>query len=68
MIRIDDNGEDAFGVDEIVMQPNETIYFNFLDWGQDGGFLTASIDQDNDGMIDETVELPDELEIFIWDQ
>ena len=67
MLRISEQqGEEAFGVAEMVIQPNDTIYYHFLGWGRDGGFMTARIDRGNDGVIDETLELPDELDTFTW--
>lgn len=61
MSRIDDNGEQAFGNDEgIILDPGDTMYFNYADWTGDKGALRIELDEGSTGVITESVDLKDE--------
>jgi len=58
VLRIDDDGETVFGTDELVMEPDNTVYIGFAEW-EAGAGLPVQLDYENDGEIDDEVELPD---------
>ncbi|MGV8176480.1 MAG: hypothetical protein ACP5NX_01630 [Candidatus Bilamarchaeaceae archaeon] len=61
MSRIDDNGEQVFGNDEgIVLDPGDTMYFNYANWTGDKGALRIELDEGSTGTITESVDLKDE--------
>jgi hypothetical protein len=64
VLRIDDTGEHVFGSDNVVMEPENTLYLNYLEWQEDGSVMYADFDYENDGEIDESIELPDEADEF----
>jgi hypothetical protein len=64
VLRIDDEGEHVFGSDGVVMEPENTLYLNYLEWIEDGSVMYADFDYQNDGEIDESIELPDEADEF----
>jgi hypothetical protein len=66
VLRIDDQGEYAFGTDDYVLGPDESIYLQYTQWLENGGSMLAELDHDNDGQIDEQVELPDQSDAFDW--
>ncbi|MEN9934746.1 MAG: hypothetical protein RLZZ387_1325 [Chloroflexota bacterium] len=57
--RIDDQGEQIFGGDELVLEPDDVAYMDYALWegNQDG--LPIDIDRGGDGEVDETFELLD---------
>ncbi len=59
MARIDENGEQIFYHDDILMKPDDVAYFNHLEWTGNGA-VSLDIDHGNDSNIDETIELADE--------
>lgn len=67
VLRIDDDGEHVFGGSGLVLEPENTIYLPYLDWEEDGSILAAGIDFENDGEIDEFIELIDEADEFYSD-
>lgn len=58
VLRIDDDGETVFGTDELLMEPENTAYIAFTAW-EPGTGLPVQLDYENDGEIDDEVELPD---------
>lgn len=62
MYRIDDEGESWFSNNDIYMEPGDTAYFNFLEWGGPGSSLFIDIDYGSDGSLDESIELVDEYD------
>lgn len=60
MNRIDDAGEQAFGHDNIELDPNSTAYLDYTDWKGDGSELSLTVDTGNDGTIDDTIALSDQ--------
>ncbi len=58
-LRYDDMGEHVFGHNEIYMEPNDTMYANFLDWEGDGSTLFLDFDYESDGSLDDVLELED---------
>jgi len=67
VLRIDDESISAFGSDGIVLDPFVTVYMQFTDWVSNGEAMIAEIDIDDDGFIDESIELPDTSDEFIWE-
>jgi hypothetical protein len=68
VLRIDDDGEYVFGSDGVVMEPGNTLYLNYMEWVEDGSVMYADFDYENDGEIDESVELPDEAEQWLEEE
>jgi hypothetical protein len=60
MNRIDDEGEQAFGHDDISLAPDSTALLEFGKWTGNGGEIPLSIDEGSDGTIDDTISLTDE--------
>ncbi|MEM7032559.1 MAG: hypothetical protein AAF629_23600 [Chloroflexota bacterium] len=60
VLRIDDEGEAVFGDAGIVLEPDTTLYLNYLEWEEDGSVMFADFDYNGDGEIDESLELVDE--------
>lgn len=58
MSRMDEKGENTFGNEEgIILEPNDTVYFNYAKWVGNNGKLVVELDAGSNGTIDETVEL-----------
>ncbi len=64
ILRIDDEGEHVFGHDEIVLEPNDTMYVNFLDWEGEGSSLYLDFDYESDGTLDDYIELEDQEDFY----
>jgi len=61
MVRIDNFGSYEFGNNEgIVLEPNDTMYFNYANWTGNNGSLAVEIDSGSKGTIDESVLLRDD--------
>ncbi len=58
VLRIDDEGEMVFGADDVVLEPDNTAYIAFAAW-EEGAGLPVQFDYENDGEIDDEIELPD---------
>jgi hypothetical protein len=58
VLRVDEDGQFVFGTDELVMEPDNTVYISFQDWVEGSG-LPVQFDYENDGEIDDELELPD---------
>jgi hypothetical protein len=58
VLRIDDEGEMVFGADDVVLEPDNTAYIAFAEW-EEGAGLPVQFDYENDGEIDDEIELPD---------
>jgi hypothetical protein len=59
VLRIDEDGEWVFGLDEFEMDPDNTAYIPFTEWEGEGAGLWLDLDIENDGEIDDSYELPD---------
>ena len=64
ILRIDDDGEYVFGHDEIYLEPNDTMYANFLDWEGEGSSLYLDFDFESDGTLDDYIELEDKDDFY----
>jgi hypothetical protein len=64
ILRIDDEGEYVFGHDEIYLEPNDTMYANFLDWEGEGSSLYLDFDFESDGTLDDYIELEDKDDFY----
>jgi hypothetical protein len=58
VLRVGEDGQFVFGTDELVMEPDNTVYISFQDWVEGSG-LPVQFDYENDGEIDDELELPD---------
>lgn len=58
--RIGADGEETFSHDDITLEPDDTIYVDYLDWQGEGTDISVEVDEESDGTIDETVEYDDE--------
>ena len=67
VLRIDEHAISAFGVDGLEIDPFITIYLQFQNWVENGENMVAEVDLDDDGYIDETIELPDTSDEFYWE-
>ena len=67
VLRIDDNGLAAFGTDGFVLEPDTTIYLDYLTWPGNGSPLQVQVDYGADGTVEETLELPDSSDEFYWE-
>ena len=41
------------------MEPENTAYMNYMEWEGEGSVMYLDLDYENDGEIDESIELPD---------
>jgi hypothetical protein len=57
--RIDENGEQVFGHDGLVLEPADIIHVEYGKWQGDGTELPIGIDKGGDGSVDETEEVTD---------
>jgi hypothetical protein len=60
MGRFDEKGEQYFGHDNIELEPKDSANFNYTIWNSNGATMPLGIDRNNDGSIDETIQLSDE--------
>jgi hypothetical protein len=58
--RFDDNGEQTYEHDEIVLEPTDLMYVYYGKWSGNGGTLELGIDRSSDGTIDDSATLTDE--------
>lgn len=58
--RYDDEGEEIYEHDEIILEPTDLMYIYYAKWTGNGGTLEVGIDRGSDGTVDETLELTDE--------
>lgn len=63
--RQDDNGEIAFHHSNISLPANATIYLHYGTWTTRGQAITATIDLNSDGTIDQTISLSDTIRLFL---
>jgi hypothetical protein len=66
VLRIDDESESAFGTSGYSMQPDASLYLLYSEWPGPGSPMQAWLDANDDGEPDETFELPDTSDEFIW--
>lgn len=66
VLKIDDEGEAAFGTANYSMQPNASLYLLYSEWPGLGSPMQAWLDVNDDGQPDETFDLPDMTDEFIW--
>ncbi|MFM8321388.1 MAG: hypothetical protein ACKOC5_10770 [Chloroflexota bacterium] len=67
ILRLDQDGLAAFGTSGLILEPGETVYLQYLNWTTNGQVLTAEVDLDGDGVIDQVLELPDTSDEFTWE-
>lgn len=67
VLRLTPDGEEAFGTSGLTLNPGNTIYLDYLTWLTNGQSMTAQLDTNDDGTPDETIELPDTSDEFIWE-
>jgi hypothetical protein len=59
MTRYDDDGEESYESEGIVLEPTDLMYIYYGKWTGNGGALEVGIDAGSDGTIDEQVNLAD---------
>jgi hypothetical protein len=59
MARYDEQGEHVFGADDIILEPNDVVYVDYLIWPGSGEPMQLDLDYGGDGEVDETIEVPD---------
>lgn len=59
MIRIDDEGEEYYEHEGIVLEPTDFMYIYYAEWTGQGAGLEVGIDRGSDGTIDEVLNLGD---------
>jgi len=57
--KYDDQGEQVFGADGIKLDPNDTVYVDYLKWPGNGKPMALDVDKGSDGSIDQTLEVAD---------
>lgn len=60
VVRYDDDSEQEFYHDEIELEPRDTVYIHYGDWVGEKDGLEIELDWDEDGEIDETIDLTDD--------
>lgn len=60
VVRYDEETEQEFYHDEIELEPRDTVYIHYGDWNGEKTNLQIELDWDEDGEIDETIELTDD--------
>jgi hypothetical protein len=58
--RYDDEGEEVYEHDEIILEPTDLMYVYYGKWSGNGGTLELGIDAGSDGTVDDTLTLTDE--------
>lgn len=59
MTRYDDDGEESYESEGIVLEPTDLMYIYYGKWSGNGGTLELGIDAGSDGTVDEQVNLAD---------
>ena len=59
LTRIDDEAENEFYADNLVLKAGSILYIDFAEWKGDGSGLKIGVDLNGDGEIDETYEAED---------
>ena len=60
IVRYDEDSEQEFYHDEIELEPRDTVYIHYGEWDGETDNLQLEIDWDEDGIIDELVDLTDD--------
>lgn len=63
--RIDDESEITFSHSNIVIPANATLYLDYGMWTARGQAVTASLDLNSDGSIDQTMQLSDSIKLLV---
>jgi hypothetical protein len=67
ILRLTPDGLFAFGARDLVLDPEATIYLDYLNWPAGDAPMTAEVDTNSDGTIDNTLELPNTSADFEWE-
>jgi hypothetical protein len=67
VLRIDEEGESAFGTEDYTMQPDATIHLEYNAWPGNGNPMQAWLDTNDDGQAEVTLQLPDTSDQFYWE-
>jgi hypothetical protein len=59
MTRYDDDGEEGYTHEGIVLEPADVMYIYYGEWTGNGGALEAGIDYGGDGTVDEQLDFSD---------
>ena len=66
VLRIDDEGESAFGTEDFELGPGQTVYLEYANWQGNDAAMVAQLDSDGDGQPDQVVDLPNMTDAFEW--
>ncbi len=67
VLRLDQAGLASFGTSGLELDPGYSIYLDYANWQTNGQSMSAGVDNNDDGTIDETLELPDTSDEFTWE-
>lgn len=59
MAKYDEQGEQIFGAEDIVLEPNDIVYVDYLAWPGNGQAMQLDVDRGSDGQVDETLAIND---------
>jgi hypothetical protein len=57
--KYDENGEQIFGTDAVVLDPEDIVYVDYLQWPGNGQPMELEVDEAADGSIDATITIDD---------
>ncbi len=60
IVRYDEESEQEFYHDEIELEPRDTVFIHYGDWEGEQDGLELELDWDEDGVIDEVIDLTDD--------
>ena len=62
--RYDDQGEQIFGAEGIILDPDDVLYVDYLLWPGNGEPMALDLDKGGDGTVDETLQVEDVTDVF----
>jgi hypothetical protein len=62
--KYDDQGEQLFGAEEIVLDPDDVVYVDYLKWPGNNQPMEMDVDLGGDGTVDEVLEVGDVTDEF----
>jgi hypothetical protein len=57
--KYDDQGEQVFGAEEVVLDPDDVVYVDYLKWPGNSQPMALDVDRGGDGSVDEVLEVSD---------
>jgi hypothetical protein len=59
VVKYDEQGEQVFGAEDVVLDPDDVIYIDYLLWPGNGEPMELDVDRGGDGEVDETLTIED---------